>query len=75
MNKFYYTFGTEGKALMNINRETETAYEQYKITFLSFCHELFDYGLKEQKRRMDEIEIFEKTIENGKYDAQKEAQQ
>lgn len=69
------SFFTEGKALMKVNRETESAHEQYKIAFLSFCHELFDYGIKEQKRRMDELELFQKTVDNGKNDAQLEAHQ
>ena len=59
---------------MGLNEEAQAAYEQYKITFSEICHDLFDLGLKEQEHRMEEIRLYEETVNKGKEDAQKEAQ-
>ncbi|CAK9797049.1 Dynein regulatory complex subunit 3 [Anthophora quadrimaculata] len=56
----------EGKDLSMVNEDTQNAYDQYKINFIAVCEELCEVGVKENEKRMEEINIFNIAINEGK---------
>ncbi|CAK9803696.1 Dynein regulatory complex subunit 3 [Anthophora plagiata] len=60
----------EGKDLSMVNEDTQNAYDQYKINFIAVCEELCEVGVKENEKRMEEINIFNIAINEGKIASQ-----
>lgn len=49
-----------------VNEDTQNAYEQYKINFSTLCQELCEVGLKEHDKRLDEINLYNIGVNEGK---------
>ncbi|XP_017795618.1 PREDICTED: dynein regulatory complex subunit 3-like [Habropoda laboriosa] len=56
----------EGKELSMVNEDTQNAFEQYKINFITICEELCEIGIKENDKRMGEINVFNTAVNEGK---------
>lgn len=56
--------------LSTINEDTQNAFEEYKKTFSTICHELYELGLQEHDKRTEEIRLFELVVNEGKENKQ-----
>ncbi|XP_016914639.2 dynein regulatory complex subunit 3 isoform X1 [Apis cerana] len=61
-----FEYDKEGKDLSMVNEDTQNAYEQYKVNFSSLCQELCEVGLKEYDKRLDEINLYNIGVNEGK---------
>lgn len=61
-----FEYDKEGKDLSMVNEDTQNAYEQYKINFSTLCQELCEVGLKEHDKRLDEINLYNIGVNEGK---------
>ncbi|XP_029668287.1 dynein regulatory complex subunit 3-like [Formica exsecta] len=59
-----------GRMLSTINEDTQNAFEEYKKTFSTICHELYELGLQEHDKRTEEIRLFELVVNEGKENKQ-----
>jgi len=62
-----------GKTLSTLNEDAENAYEEYKTSFCAICNELYEIGLQEHKKRLEEVQMFESAVNGGKKTTQNEA--
>lgn len=62
-----------GRALSTINEDTQHAFEEYKESFITICHELYELGLRENEKRTEEMRLFEVAVNKGKENMQNEA--
>ncbi|XP_018405837.1 PREDICTED: dynein regulatory complex subunit 3-like [Cyphomyrmex costatus] len=62
-----------GKTLSTINENTQNIFEEYQKSFVAICHELYELGLRENDRRVEEIRLFEVVVNEGKKNMQIEA--
>jgi len=56
-----------------INEDAEDIFEIYKKSFCAICNELYEIGLQEHKKRLEEIQLFKKAVNGGKETTQNEA--
>ncbi|XP_076247829.1 dynein regulatory complex subunit 3 [Calliopsis andreniformis] len=57
---------TEGLVLTTINEETQKTHEEYKQNFIVLCQEFCEVGMKEHEKRIEEINLFVKAVNEGK---------
>ncbi|XP_024885360.1 dynein regulatory complex subunit 3-like [Temnothorax curvispinosus] len=62
-----------GKTLSTINENTQSAFEEYKTSFIAICHELYELGLRENDKRTEDIRLLEAAVNEGKENTQNEA--
>ncbi|KAL6444746.1 hypothetical protein ACFW04_002067 [Cataglyphis niger] len=67
-NLFQQMFSSDeaGRMLSTINDDTQNAFEEYKKSFSAICHELYELGLQEHDKRIEEIRLFELVVNEGK---------
>ncbi|KAK9310253.1 hypothetical protein QLX08_000282 [Tetragonisca angustula] len=56
----------EGKDLSMVNEDTQNAFEEYKINFSALCKEFCDIGLEEHDKRINEINLYDIAVNEGK---------
>ncbi|XP_050445114.1 dynein regulatory complex subunit 3-like [Cataglyphis hispanica] len=71
-NLFQQMFSSDeaGRLLSTINEDTQNAFEEYKKSFSAICHELYELGLQEHDKRIEEIRLFELVVNEGKENKQ-----
>lgn len=67
------SFVIDGKTLSLINEDTQNAFEEYRQSFCAICKQLYELGLREHDKRMEEVRLFEDSVSEGKESAQNEA--
>jgi ferritin-like protein len=68
-----YLNALDGKTLSTINEDAKQAFKDYKELFCAMCNELYEIGLQEHKKRLEEIRLFKKAVNGGKETTQNEA--
>ncbi|XP_043269844.1 dynein regulatory complex subunit 3-like isoform X2 [Venturia canescens] len=61
-----YQNDKEGKELSLLNEDTQDLYDEYEKRIMDLCRQLFEFGLREQEKRSEEIRLFEKTVDEGR---------
>ncbi|XP_071869979.1 dynein regulatory complex subunit 3 isoform X4 [Bombus fervidus] len=56
----------EGKDLSMVTDDTQNAHEEYKKNFIAICEEFCEIGLKEHNKRMNEINLYNIAVNEGK---------
>ena len=49
-----------------VNEDTQNAFEEYKINFSALCKEFCDIGLEEHDKRINEINLYDIAVNEGK---------
>lgn len=62
----------EGRDLSMVNEDTQNAYEEYKVNFVEICKEFCQVGVNEHEKRMEEINAYNASMDEGKRGTQNE---
>ena len=59
--------------MAELTPDTKTSFEQYRQSFSEICHQLYEFGLKEEDRRRQEVKALNDVVEDLLSNATKRA--